>query len=182
MRPWLLLLLPLLGCGGGWRPSPRSADLPRPAPGGVQQTPFACAYANNTGRWAWDCEERCLPAIEVRPLLCHGNGEVHLWVPQGAADPPPVFATLEPAELSGCGVPAYRIWQRSLDLQLASTDPQAGPAYKDRVCFSTWYTETTHCQDAAVVPKEQQSAQFFETHPGRAFHLMPDNEIRGLSE
>lgn len=172
MRPWLLLLLPLLGCGGGWRPSPRSADLPRPAPGGVQQTPFACAYANNTGRWAWDCTERCLPAVEARPVLCHGDGEVHLWRTPAEPEPAPVFATLEPAETSGCGVPAYRVWIRTVDTALIRDRAQ-----KDKDCFSTWYSPTAHCQDASVVPKEQQAKNFFETHDGDGYLLMPDTEI-----
>ena len=172
MRPWLLLLLPLLGCGGGWRPSPRSADLPRPAPGGVQQTPFACAEANNFGRWAWDCTERCLPAIETRPLLCHGNGEVHLWRKPTEPEPARVYATLEPPDTSGCGVPAYRVWIRMVDTALIRDRAQ-----KDKDCFSTWYSPTAHCQDASVVPKEQQAKNFFETHDGDGYLLMPDTEI-----
>lgn len=171
-----LLLCCLLACGRPFEPEQRPTTAPRSPATEILRGPDACSLANNEGLWASDCARHCLPDADARPLLCHGNGEAHLWVAPSQPQPPAFFATLEPADVSGCGVPAYRVWALLPDAELATS--RAG---KDTACFSTWYSLTTHCQDAAQVPKEQQAANFFATHAGDAYLLMPSTEI-GWSE
>lgn len=158
-----LLCALLMACGGDFMPRPGPSALPRP-PVGALTDPFPeCVDSAEVALWAAGCIRRCIPATHPT-VVCHGNNEIHGLVQRADVK---WMATLEPAAISGCGVPAYRVWSVRLD---------ARPAWlMDRDTFSTWPSATTYC--TAKPPGGFFETDFFAKHPQPAYLLNAADEL-----
>ena len=151
----------LAACGGDFVLQPGSSSIPRGPAAPIASDPW-CVDSVEVALWAAGCVSRCIPATHPA-IVCHGNNEVHGLSVRDVR----WMATLEPAEVSGCGVPAYRVWSVQLD--------ERPPWLMDRDTFSTWPSFTTHC--TARPPEGFYETDYFQRHPSAAYLLRPENEV-----
>lgn len=158
----MLCLCCMISCSSDFKPDVFPTALPRPPAGPVIDLYPYCSDSVSEGLWATNCVEMCIPSIATA-ILCHGNNEKH-----AIANTPNLnwIATLEPAELSNCKTPAYRVWSVKLD-----TRP---PEIKDRDIFSTWFSETTYC--TALKPGQFFETDFFVKHNDIFVYLLNESE------
>jgi hypothetical protein len=137
--------------------------VPRSAYAAIDAPFPECVDSVEVALWSAGCIERCIPATHPT-IVCHGNSEVHALTSRLDVR---WMATLEPPDVSGCGVPAYRVWSVQLD-----TRPEW---QKDRDTFSTWPSQTTHCTEKP--PGGFFETDFFQQHPQPAYLLNAEDEL-----